>query len=212
MKTLVVCGGTAPSFDMLKAEIEDSDSIICADSGGNYLYKHKIIPDYLIGDFDSINPMALEYFSISSKCNITKYPKDKDFTDAYLALQKAIEIGSDKIVFLGCTGTRIDHMLGNLAILKVCMDNNITAFIKDEHNTIYITNKSIKLKGYIGQYFSLQAYGSLVRNLYVENAKFELHGYDLSPYDSLTISNEFLDSDVKISFDCGILLIITSKD
>lgn len=212
MKAVIVCGGTAPSSDLLRTEIEDSNCVICADSGGNCLYDYGIIPDYLIGDFDSINPKALKYFSSNSKCNINKYPKDKDFTDTYLALQKANELGSDKIVFLGCTGTRIDHMLGNLGILKVCLDNNIAAFIKDEHNIIFISNKPIILKGYRGQYFSLHAYGCLVRNLCVENAKFELHGYDLSPYDSLTISNEFLNSDVKISFECGILLIINSKD
>lgn len=55
MKAIVIGGGEAPSKELLKQEMKDSSYIICADSGANCLYKYDIIPDFILGDMDSID-------------------------------------------------------------------------------------------------------------------------------------------------------------
>lgn len=211
MRALIVSGGAAPSFDLIKEEMYGDYKIICADSGANCLYSYNIVPDFLIGDFDSISQNVLNYYK-ESKVVIENYPKDKDYTDTQIALSKAIELGAEEVVFLGCTGTRIDHTLGNIGLLLECLKINISACIKDNNNKIMLTDKSIGIDGYRGQYFSLVSFGGPVKDLTIKGAKFPLTNHYLQLGDPLTLSNEFLESKVEIDFTDGILLIIYGKD
>lgn len=212
MKAVLMSGGTPPSYELITKELKDSNYLICADSGGNFLYKHGIVPNYLMGDFDSIDKDALNFFLNHKDCKVEGVSKEKDFTDTELIFSKAIELGVTEIVFLGCTGTRVDHMMGNIGILKKCLELNVSGYIKDEHNTITISNSPIKIKGEKGTDFSLQAYCECVRNLNIRGAKYKLIDYNLGLGDSRTISNQFLDDEVEISFDKGTILIFYSKD
>lgn len=211
MKAVIVSGGFAPSDNLLKEELKSSTVLICADSGGNCLYKNKIVPEYLLGDFDSIDKEALKSFK-NSGCKIEKYPVNKNFTDTEIAFNKAVELKVDEIVFLGLTGNRIDHLFGNIGMLKKCLKHNIKAYIKDDNNSIEIINKSTTIKGNEGETFSLYAYCDLVKSLSIIGAKYKLDEYDLTLGDSRTVSNEFLDNEVNIVFTSGIILLFRSKD
>lgn len=211
MKIVIVSGGVPPSKELLLKELFHSSYLVCADSGANCLFNYGIVPHYLMGDFDSINKDVYKYF-IEKECNIETFKRDKDYTDTKLALLKAIELGASEIVFLGCTGNRIDHTLGNLCLLKECLKLNIKCILKDDKNSVEISNKPLKINAKLGQYFSLQAYSECVKDLTISGAKFELIDYDLKIGDPLTISNEFLDCDVEINFSSGELLIIFSID
>ncbi|MDW8801077.1 thiamine diphosphokinase [Clostridium sp. A1-XYC3] len=212
MKIVIVSGGTPPSYELLKKELKNSDYLICADSGGNCLYKYNIVPDYIMGDFDSIDSDAFDFFSKDKNCSIERFSKYKDCTDTELVLNKAIEIGGREIVLLGCTGSRIDHLMGNIGMLLKCLKLGIKASIKDNYNSIYITDKPIKIKGIKGEVFSLQAYSDCVSSLNISGARYKLVDYNLTLGDPRTVSNEFLDDYVEINFKSGILLIFYSKD
>lgn len=211
MKTVILSGGTAPSRDLLLKELKDATALICVDSGGNCLRDFGIEPDYLVGDFDSIKPEAFEYIK-GTKCRIIEYPKDKDFTDTELALELAMRLDSNSIVFLGSTGTRLDHVIGNLGLLRVCVKNGIDAFLKDDNNSIIMTDKPLKLKAEPGTTFSVQAFSETVEGLSLKNARYPLSGYSLKIGDPLTISNKFLDMDVEIDFSSGLLMVMFSRD
>lgn len=211
MKTVIVSGGKAPGRELLEMELEDATALICVDSGGNCLKELGIEPDYLVGDFDSIRPDAFEFIK-GTKCKIIEYPKDKDFTDTELALELAMRLDSNSIVFLGSTGTRLDHVMGNMGLLRVCAQKGIDAFIKDDNNSIMMTEKPITLKAEPGTTFSLQAFSETVENLTVKNARYPLTGYNLKIGDPLTISNRFLDKDVVVEFSSGLLMVMYSRD
>ncbi|NEZ46017.1 thiamine diphosphokinase [Clostridium niameyense] len=211
MKIVVIGGGDEPSESILKEEIKNSKYIVCADSGANCLYKYHIIPDYIMGDFDSIDKSVLNYFK-NKNVIVENFPKDKDFTDGCLAVKKAIELKATEVVLLGCTGNRIDHVLGNLGLLGICLENNIRAYMRDNNNKIMLTNKSLILKSNSNKYFSLQAYGEVVKGVTLTNAKFPLKDYNLKMGDTLTTSNEFTKEDLHIDFKSGILMIIISND
>jgi len=211
MKAVIVSGGNAPSHELIKSELINSSILICGDSGANCLKEYKIEPSYLIGDFDSVKPNVLEYFK-NKKCIIEKYPENKDFTDTYLCMEKALNNGADEIVFLGCTGTRIDHTLGNIGLMLKCVRNGVKAYIKDDNNTIFITDKPIVLSKTNSKYFSVYAYSEKVECLTIKNAKYPLTNYNLTIGDPLTISNEFLDGDIIIEFKSGLLLVMICKD
>ncbi|MHC6179567.1 thiamine diphosphokinase [Clostridium sp. JNZ X4-2] len=211
MKAVIVSGGSAPSRELVEEELGKDSILICADGGGNCLYKYNITPEYLMGDFDSIDQKVLEFFK-KKNCNIEKYPKAKNYTDTEIVVDRALKLGADEIVLLGSTGSRVDHLLGNLGMLLKCSLKGIKAYIRDEHNTIGLLDKSTTIEGNTGEVFSLHAYCNIVKNLNIIGAKYKLNDYDLKLGDGRTVSNEFLKRSVDIIFDSGRLLLMKSKD
>jgi len=205
MDAIIIAGGTPPSKKLISKEITRSSVIIAADSGANCLWKYKIVPDYLIGDFDSINSKALNFLA-NKNIPIERYPCNKDLTDAQLALKKSLQLKAKKIIFLGCLGgKRIDHLLGALV---ECSNLNIDASLKDDYQTATLLKKSTIIYGKPGAIFSLQAYGGTVSKLSVSGSKYTLKNYSLKTGDALTLSNEFKNKKVKIQFKSGKLLLI----
>ncbi|GKU24799.1 thiamine diphosphokinase [Clostridium folliculivorans] len=209
MKAVIVAGGKAPNKDLFLCEIEDADYLIAADSGVNVFYKYNVEPNVILGDFDSAKHEAINSFK---EVEIVKFKPEKDFTDSELAFKNAIEHGADEIVLLGCTGTRLDHTVANIGLLKRALDLNIKAIIKDENNCIFLVSKGVELQGSHGQTISFQAFGESVRNFYIADAKYPLYDYNLQFGDGRTVSNEFIDKSIKIDFSAGIVMVIYSND
>ena len=211
MKVIIISGGNPPSRELLHKEITDNAFLIGADSGANCLYEYNILPDLLVGDFDSIDEKALDYFK-KNNCMIDTYPTEKDFTDTEIAVNKALSMSPKEIIFLGCTGSRVDHLLGNIGMLKICLENGVNAYIKDEKNNIRLINASTSINGTVGEIFSVQSYGDEIVGLTIEGAKYPLNDYNLKIGQSITISNEFANPQVQLKFTSGILMIILSSD
>lgn len=68
------------------------DYIIAADAGYRYLQRMNIIPDIVMGDFDSLG-------SPPNHPNIVKHPVEKDDTDLMLAVKYAIAHGLKPYAF-----------------------------------------------------------------------------------------------------------------
>jgi len=56
---------------------------------------------------------------------ILKFPAEKDMTDTELAVNTAIDRGYKNIVIIGGTGTRLDHTLSNIFLLKLMLDRGV---------------------------------------------------------------------------------------
>lgn len=200
MKVIIVGGGTPPSKELILREMTKNTSIIAADSGVDCLYKYKIVPKLIIGDLDSANKKALDFFQKKNVPN-ERYPHEKDSTDSELALKKALGLKAREIIFLGLIGgKRTDHFLGVLGLLKTCLRLNIKACLKDDHQNIIMLNKSATIGGRPGEMFSLLAYGGTIKRLTISGAKYPLQNYNLKMGDGLTLSNQFQNRNVKIKF------------
>ena len=53
MRAVIIGNGDIKDYQYIKSKINDNDFIICADGGYNHAEKMGIVPDVLIGDFDS---------------------------------------------------------------------------------------------------------------------------------------------------------------
>lgn len=211
MKILIIGGGTPPSKELLKEESQRCDYIICADRGGEYIRAIDKLPDLLLGDFDSLNKDLLDYY-INSGVTIERFPSKKDYTDTELCLQRALNLKPDEIVFLSCTGSRLDHVIGNIGLLKQLLDKNIKGYIKDDNNNIFLIKNHAEICGKPGQLISFQAFTEKVSGLTVAGVRYPLNNFTLNSWSSFTVSNVFLNDHVNISFDSGILMIILPKD
>lgn len=211
MKALIISGGKEPSKELILESIKDIDIIIGADKGCEIIYKYDIKADYILGDFDSINKDLLCKIEKMGAEKIT-FNSEKDFTDTEIAFNLAIEKGCTDIILIGVTGTRYDHSLANIGLLRRALEKNISAIIMDDNNKMFLTDKDTILKGDRGDIISFYAYCDEVKEFNIENAKYNLKNYNLKLGDGITTSNEFLDEDIKISFNNGLVLVIYTKD
>ena len=211
MKAVIISGGKEPSKDILFREIQDTDIIIGADKGCEVLYKYDITPDYILGDFDSANDEIINSIEERAKKKIT-YKREKDYTDTEIAYNLAVEKGATEIILLGATGTRYDHSLSNLGLMLRGLKSSIKVKVIDDNNFIFLTDKSITLQGNKGDIISFQAYCDEIKNFNISGAKYNLSNYTLKLGDGITTSNEFLDEDIRVTFDNGILMVLYTKD
>lgn len=93
--------------------------LICADGGANSAYKLGLIPDLIMGDFDSVSPEALEFFRSYSK--IVRLKRQND-TDVEKCLKYCIANKFKEVILTGVTGDRLDHSFCNLGIVLKYFD------------------------------------------------------------------------------------------
>ena len=113
-KCIVLANGQPPSkkvFDYLNSI--GYDKLICADGGANSAFKYEFLPDYIIGDLDSIKPEIYDYYY--DKCEIIQVTRQND-TDVEKCLKFAYKNKFKDIILLGATGDRLDHSFCNLGI------------------------------------------------------------------------------------------------
>ena len=193
---------------------EKPDFCIAADSGMNFFYRTGLKPEWIIGDFDSASGEALEYFKGQTDISWIKLNPVKDDTDTESAIQKAIALGAEKITLLGATGTRIDHMLGNIELLGIGLQNHVLIQIVDERNRVRMIDSGITLERekQFGKYVSLIPYTNVVKGLTLTGFKYPLDRYDLKGFCSLGVSNEIIEASATIKFEQGILIVIEARD
>ncbi len=130
---LFVSGGRTPSREFF-LEISKGRKIFCIDKGIEICKACGVIPNFLIGDFDSAKNSAVDW-AREKNIPVEKYPADKDFTDTQLALNRAVEIfGEHDAILTGAFGGRFDHLYSNIF---TCAALNRKIFLADEREIIF---------------------------------------------------------------------------
>lgn len=211
MIAAIISGGTPPSEKLLKNYLIKVDFIIAADKGCECLYKYNVIPDLLLGDFDSADKEILDNAKLQIK-EILEFPPEKDYTDTEIAIMEAVKRGAKKIYLFGATGSRIDHALGNIGLLLTAKKKGVILEIIDDNNRLYLGENKMKLLGKYGETISFHALSDKVANLEIKGGKYKLENYDMNLLEPRAICNEFVDAPIEISYDSGELLILHSRD
>lgn len=209
--TLIISGGEIDKefFNAFMVK-ENIDYIIAVDKGLEILDKINIEPDYIVGDFDSINKDILLKYTNSK---IKKLNPEKDFSDTHVALKLAIELKSNSIYILGALGKRMDHAIANIHILKEAIDNGVECKIIDSNNEIQlITKGESKIQNLEYKYISLIPLTTKVNGITLIGFKYPLNDATLEIGHSIGISNELVDNEATIIIKTGILIMIKSKD
>lgn len=209
----IVANGPAELLPDLPPFQESIDIWIGADKGALTLIKHRLIVDYALGDFDSID--TDEKHKIKNKAKVFKeYPKEKDETDLELALMKAFELNATKIYLFGVTGGRIDHTLINIQTLKIIEERKIKGVLIDRYNKIELTlpGEHTVFKDENYPYISFIPMTPLVNGLTLSGFYYPLTDEIISMGSTLCISNKLLSNKGTFLYKEGILLVVKSRD
>jgi len=88
--------------------------LVAVDGGYAFFRKTGLLPDLLIGDFDSLGRMPS---NLSHRTSILTYPRDKDATDSEAALAYCLERNTLRVDIVQPSIGELDHLLGNLMLL-----------------------------------------------------------------------------------------------
>lgn len=214
-KGVIVSGGSInDAFAMQMIENIKPNYVIGVDSGLNFLYRNQLVPTHIVGDFDSVSPEVIAHYKSMKDIPIREFNPVKDATDTEIAVFLAAELGVKELYLLGATGTRLDHVMANIQILKLALDQGVKAYILDECNRISVWEKEIRLceSERFGKYFSLFPLGGVAPDVSIEGAEYPLEHYRMSPFESRCVSNEYKDDEVVITFPQGTIVLMETRD
>lgn len=206
MKCILMTNGYYGDLTYYEKLVKGNDCIICADGGANYAYKMGLVPQYIVGDLDSIEPEIRDHY-IARGVGVKKYPRSKDFTDTQLALSLAQEIGVDDIIILGSLGGRLDHTLSNLyaGLEQVEQGTKITHYSPD--CVIYLLKGKMTLQGEKGDLVSVLALSDQAAGVNESGFDYPLNNVILEKKNPYAVSNRMSSNTAEISVKNGALLV-----
>lgn len=215
MKCTIISGGHIDDvFAVEWLKQNKYDLLIAADSGMNFLYRNNLVPNVIAGDFDSVDSASLEWFSGMDEIEILRLNPVKDDTDTEFVIREAIRRGAKEITILGATGTRLDHVFGNMHLLGIGFEQDVKIQLVDAHNRIRMICGEIEIKKeeQFGDYISLLPIDGTVTGVTLEGFKYPLKNAVISSFSSLGISNEIVDDKARIKIEKGVLLMMEARD
>ena len=217
MRTVIISGGRIErDFALSFLENETFEQFIAVDNGLRFCYDNQIKPTWIVGDFDTAAPELVEYYQTQTDIPIRRFNPVKDSTDSQIAIELALELGSSEITLLGGTGTRMDHVLGNIQSLMLAKKKGVSCVILDEYNRIQLIDGKTRLKKseQYGKYVSLLPLTTKVTGVDLTGFKFNLTGHTFTSTGSagLGVSNEIIEDTAEIRVKSGIFVLIESRD
>ncbi len=237
MKILIITGGNIDddfAFSFLKNH--KYDEVIAVDGGLAFADRAGIAITHLVGDFDTIDGKILEKYIHREDICVHQFIPEKDYTDTDIAVKLALELfGADAgrrpensgntqgtqtpdrekaLHILGGTGSRLDHVLANLQMLKSVMEAGVQGMLIDKNNQIQMIRGTYCLKsdGIFGKYMSLIPATMDLSGITLEGFKYPLDRASTHFGESLCVSNELIAEEGRITIEEGLAWMILSRD
>lgn len=204
MRALIVLGGDRPGAALLAGCMERSDLVIAADSGLAAFDDAGLVPDWLVGDMDSVSPQIKVRYA--GRVRERRLNCIKDDTDGVDALDMAIAAGATEITLLGALGGRLDHALANLMLLVRAHGRGVCAEILSETVRIVRVDQKAVLTGAKGDTVSLVPLGE-ARGVTLRGFFYPLTDHTLKSDYPLGVSNVVTQEEATILVREGDLLM-----
>ncbi len=206
-RVVIFANGELPDPRKAAGLVKPDDLVVCADGGSHYALALGLVPDLIIGDLDSVREQDKAAIQAAA-VPVQRHSHDKNETDLELALQYALEQHPSAVVVVGALGKRLDHSLGNLAMLASPALASVDIRFDDGLEEAFFCRGESNIEGRAGEIVSLIPWGAAAEGVRTEGLRWPLHGETLYPDKTRGISNELLGSTARVAIDSGLLLII----
>lgn len=199
---LLVAGGRAPSKKYF-LELARGRKILAIDKGIEICRAENILPELLIGDFDSAEKISVDW-AVENKIPVERHPVDKDLTDTQLALEL---VKKNSVIITGIFGGRFDHLFSNIF---TCANSNLKNFLADEREVIFFLkgNAGARIKFFKKPFaLSLLPVSEVCEGVSIDNVHWQLDNAKLLQKFPSAISNRVEGDEIKISLRAGVLAI-----
>ena len=210
MLVLIIANGELHQNSRSSELIDDADYIIAADGGANHCSRLSLVPDFIVGDMDSIASRTLEHFE---KLHVTleKHPVKKDSTDLELALNQAATLSASKIHILGALGGRWDMSLANILLSANEVYKEIAITLSGDDGQIQILHPgTTSIQGQAGQRISFIPLRGDATGVTLTGFEYPLEESIIPFGSTLGVSNILEEAEATVEFKSSVLLCITS--
>ena len=221
-RILIITGGSVDKAFFADGRSKaDYEKIIAVDGGLQAARDMKLIPDVILGDFDTVSKEVLAEYQKNDnnslhKPEIIRLKPEKDDTDTQAALSYAAACGVSEIDVLGATGTRLDHTYANLFLLKQAYEMGISMTFYTGLSKIYLISgeKHYRKSDFYGVYISFLQFDGPALGVTLKGFKYELDDFDLDTGKEyrLAVSNEPEAEEAFVTIREGFLLVVESKE
>ena len=194
----------AAEFDGLLRPVEEEDFVIAADGGLQHTQKLGIIPDEILGDFDSLG-----YTPAGGRV----FPVEKDDTDAMLAVRRGLQLGyQDFLLYGSLDGPRLDHTVANFQTLQFLCDHGARGILVGKEMLVTaVKNGKITFPAGAEGTVSVFCLGPDARGVTLRGLYYPLEKATLTCGFPLGVSNHFTGEEAEISVEDGSLLVIWQR-
>lgn len=204
------------------AKIKNKDIyVVVADGGLKFLLKNGMLPDFFVGDLDSVEledtPTGKAKPEGALKDMLNDIPKkivpvEKDDTDMALAVAKAYEKGYRNILLYGgCGGARISHTLANIQMMSFYAEKGCSLqMLGDGIRLEILHNASKTLSAAMKGSISVICLSDIAEGVTIQGLKYEYTGA-LTSDRTLGVSNSFVGKDAIVSVENGTLLLVYER-
>ena len=199
-KCVIFCAG---GFETLAQPIGGEDYVIAADGGLRHTQALGIVPQAVLGDFDSLGyvPEGAEVF-----------PTEKDDTDAMLAIRRGLALGYREFVIYGSLdGERLEHTVANFQALRYLAGHGARGtLVGIRQFSTLIKDGTLTFEGCRG-YLSLFCMGPDAVGVTLTGLKYNMENGKLSGSFPLGCSNQFTEETATVTVQNGCLLAIWDR-
>lgn len=195
----------AAEFDVLARPLAEDDFVIAADGGLRHTEKLGIVPQEILGDFDSLG---------YTPTGANVFPVEKDDTDAMLAVRRGLELGYREFVLYGSVdGSRLDHTVANFQTLQFLADRGAVGYLvgKDFLITV-VKDGGVAFPAGCRGTVSVFCLGSDASGVTLEGLYYPLKNGTLTAGFPLGVSNHFTGDPARISVGRGSLLVLWQRE
>ena len=194
------------------AKIKNKDIyVVVADGGLKFLLKNGMLPDFFVGDLDSVE-LEGDLKDILKDIPKEIVPVEKDDTDMALAVAKAYEKGYRNILLYGgCGGARISHTLANIQMMSFYAKKGCSLqMLGDGVRLEILHNASKTLSAAMKGSISVICLSDIAEGVTIQGLKYEYTGA-LTSDRTLGVSNSVVGKDAMVSVENGTLLLVYER-
>lgn len=203
---IVFTGGDAPGEGALD-RLPDDAFVVAADGGLEHAAALGVRVGLAVGDFDSVSQSVLDA-AAAAGARVQRHPVAKDQTDLELAMDAAADAGVARIVVIGGNGGRLDHWLGNVALLASSRYRAVRVEARSGASRLFVVRDRVEFSGAVGEYVSLLAWNGPASGVRTAGLRWALHGERLDAGTSRGISNELTEPEASVALSSGVLLVV----
>lgn len=206
---ILIGAGDPPSY---KIEVPEEDYLIAVDGGYDYCKQWNLMPDLVLGDFDSVSSdlkEEIEGMQAEMPDKTKVLPVMKDDTDTLAALRIGLSKGYRSFRIYGGTGGRTDHTIANIQCLLFLKDQGAEGYLTSDREMLFlIRNERIRFPAKSFGLFSLFALQKQVTGVTIKGMKYPLNKAELTDAYPIGISNEFIGEEAEVTVEEGTLLAV----
>lgn len=109
---VIVCDGDFPTHAIPLSVLKHATFLCCCDGAASHCIDQGIIPHAIVGDGDSLPAHYKHKYA-----HLLHLFSEQDYNDQTKATRYCKSLGYKRIAYIGSTGKREDHTLGNISLM-----------------------------------------------------------------------------------------------